>query len=67
MERVLARELEYLGKTYRMSIAQLDTASGEVTIFRFENEICNTRFIDGRIRLSVIGTPGAYRWAITQL
>ncbi len=63
----MARELVYLGKTYRMSIAQLDTVSGEVSILRFENEICNTRFIDGRIRLSVSGTPGAYRWAITQL
>ncbi|MDE6279071.1 MAG: hypothetical protein K2M05_03780 [Paramuribaculum sp.] len=67
MERVLAREFEYLGKTYRMCVAQLDTLSGEVTVFRFENEIYATKFIDGKVRLSVAGIPGSYRWNITPL
>lgn len=67
MERVLAREFEYLGKTYFMCVAQLDTLSGEVIVFRFENELYATKFIDGKVSLSVAGIPGSYQWAITPL
>lgn len=63
----MAREFEYLGKTYRMSVAQLDTSSGEVTVFRFENEIYATKFVDGKVSLKVSGSPGAYQWIITPL
>lgn len=53
MERVLAHQITYCGRTYRNSILEL-TDDGSVIVYPYEREIHSTRYYSGHIEVRVI-------------
>ncbi len=56
MERLMAHEIIYDGRHYRMSVIELD-ASGAIRIYPYTHEIHSTRFVNGSVEVTVSGNP----------
>ena len=56
IERILAHAIVYEGVEYPLHIAEL-TDSGTIKLYPFEHELHSTRFIPGRVTVSV-GSDG---------
>lgn len=52
IERILAHVIIYEGVEYPLHIAEL-TDAGEIKLYPFEQELHSTRFIPGRVKVSV--------------
>lgn len=57
MKRIFAHRIIYNGREYVNHVAELDEATGEVSLYPFEHEIHSTRFISGTVMLSVMHLP----------
>lgn len=51
IQRILAHHIVWQGHTYHMHIAELNTATGQVTLRPFNRELPSTTFISGTILL----------------
>ena len=51
IQRILAHNIVWQGRTYHMHIAELDTETGKVTMRAFDHEIPSTIFISGTVLL----------------
>lgn len=51
IERILAHTICWHGKEYTMHIAELNTLTGQVTLYPFTGELHSTTFISGTILL----------------
>lgn len=51
IQRILAHNIVWQGRTYHMHIAELDPETGKVTMRAFDHEIPSTIFISGTVLL----------------
>lgn len=51
IERILAHRICWQGRVYQMHVAELDTVTGQVSLYPFTGELHSTTFISGTILL----------------
>lgn len=53
IKRIAAHCIIYHGETHRLSVAEFDTTTKELTIRPLTHEIHSTRFVSGTVRIDI--------------